>query len=172
MQPLVFIGYRASQKSHWRINAKNEKWLPLFLMIIAFVVAGFSVYIATQRTLTGLENTLLQAFSLVSGLIGSFYFGKQSSIDAAKQIVKPHARSAFRRLISLYESLSRVAFEIENSKLNGDEAITIAKMEAIVIGQLATADDDALEDWRDIVPEDVDELRSKLKTKRDNGVES
>lgn len=150
---------------------KNEKWLPLLLMIIAFVVAGFSVYIATQRTLTGLENTLLQAFSLVSGLIGSFYFGKQSSIDTAKQIMKPHARSAFRRLISLYESLSRVAFEIESSKLNGDEAITIAKMEAIVIEQLATADD-ALEDWRDIVPEDVDELRSKLKTKRDKGIES
>jgi len=149
---------------------KNEKWLPLFLMIIAFIVAGFSIYIASQRTLTGLENTLLQAFSLVSGLIGSFYFGKQSSIDAAKQIMKPHARSAFRRLISLYESLSRVGIEIERSKLNGDAAITIAKMEAIVIEQLATADD-ALEDWRDIVPEEVDELRSKLKTKRDQGVE-
>ncbi len=149
---------------------KNEKWLPFLLMAIAFIVAGFSVYIATERTLTSLENTLLQTFSLVFGLVGSFYFGKQSAVDAARQIIKPHARSAFRRLISLYESLSRVGIEIENSKENQSDVITLAKMEAIVIEQLATADD-ALEDWRDIVPEEVEELRSKLKTKRDQGVQ-
>ncbi len=146
----------------------NEKWLPLLLIIVAFIVTGFSIYIATQRTLTSLENTLLQAFSLISGLVGSFYFGKQSAADAAKQILKPHARSAFRRLISLFESLSRVAVEIANSKENQSETITIAKMEAIVVEQLATADD-ALEDWRDIVPEEVDELRRKLTTRLEKG---
>lgn len=147
---------------------KQEKWIPILLIIAAFIVAGFSIYIATQRTLTNLENTLLQAFSLAFGLVGSFYFGKQSAIDAAKEIIKPHARSAFRRLISLYESLSRVGVEIENSKVNQSELVTIAKMEAIVIEQLATADD-ALEDWRDIVPDDVEELRKKLTTRRDQG---
>jgi hypothetical protein len=148
---------------------KQEKWIPLLLMCVAFSVAGFSIYIATQRTLTNLENTLLQAFSLISGLIGSFYFGKQSAVDAARDIIKPHARSAFRRLISLYESLSRVGVEIGNSKNSQSESVTIAKMEAIVIEQLATADD-ALEDWRDIVPDDVEELRKKLTTRRDQGV--
>lgn len=147
---------------------KQEKWIPLFLICVAFVVAGFSIYIATQRTLTSLENTLLQAFSLIAGLIGSFYFGKQSAVDAARDIIKPHARSAFRRLISLYESLSRVGVEIENSKSNQSELVTIAKLEAIVIEQLATADD-ALEDWRDIVPDEVEELRKKLTTRRDRG---
>ena len=39
------------------------------------------------------------------------------------------------------------------------------KIEVIVIEQLATADD-ALEDWRDIVPEEVDELSRKLHTNR------
>lgn len=148
---------------------KNEQWLPLFFITVAFIIAGFSIYIATQRSLTSLENTLLQAFSLAFGLIGSFYFGKQSTIDAAKEIIKPHARSAFRRLISLYESLSRVAVEIENSKSNQSEVVTIAKMEAIIVEQLATADD-ALEDWRDIVPEEVEELRSKLITRREQEV--
>lgn len=147
---------------------KQEKWIPLLLMCVAFAVAGFSIYIATQRTLTSLENTLLQAFSLISGLIGSFYFGKQSAVDAARDIIKPHARSAFRRLISLYESLSRVGVEIENSKNSQSEPVTIAKMEAIVIEQLATADD-AMEDWRDIVPDEVEELRKKLTTRRDQG---
>lgn len=147
----------------------TEHWLPSLLIVVAFVVAGLSIFIATQRSLSSLENTLLQAFSLLSGLIGSFYFGKQSATEAAKQIIKPHARSAFRRLISLYESLSRVGIEIENSKNSQSEAITIAKMEAIIVEQLATADD-ALEDWRDIVPEEVEELRSKLTTRRDRGL--
>lgn len=148
---------------------KKEQIVPFLLMVIAFLIAGFSIYIATQRSLTSLENTLLQAFSLISGLIGSFYFGKQSAVDAAKQIIKPHARSAFRRLISLYESLSRVGYEIQNSKGSQSEAITLAKMEAIVVEQLATADD-ALEDWRDIVPDEVAELRNKLTTKREQGL--
>lgn len=147
---------------------KQDKLISLLLIIIAFAVAGFSIYIASQRTLTSLESTLLQAFSLSIGLIGSFYFGKYSAIDAAKNIIKPHARSAFRRLISLYESLSRVGIEIQNSKNNQSQSETITKMEAIVIEQLATADD-ALEDWRDIVPDEVEELRIKLTTRRDQG---
>lgn len=146
----------------------REIWLPLLLIVVAFLVAGYSIHISAERTLTSLESTLLQAFSLVSGLIGSFYFGKRSATDAAKEIIKPHARSAFRRLISLYESLSRVAYEIQNSKQNQSTEITIAKMEAIVVEQIATADD-ALEDWRDLVPEEVEELRSKLGVSRNGG---
>lgn len=164
MQNVSLFNY----KKKFTIMQKNEKWLPIFLVVVAFIIAGYSIFISSQRTLTSLEETLLQAFMLVSGLVGSFYLGKQSAADAAKQIIKPHARSAFRRLISLYESLSRVGVEIGNSKETQSEALTIAKMEAIIVEQLATADD-ALEDWRDIVPEEVEELRNKLKTKRDHG---
>ncbi len=144
------------------------RFLPTILVLMAVVVGGFSVYIASQRALSDLEGALLQAFVLLSGLAGSFLFGKQSAKEAAREIIKPHARSAFRRLMSLYESLSRVGSEIQhyrNLEGNGNSGITIAKLEAIVIEQLATADD-ALEDWRDIVPEDVKELREKLETRR------
>lgn len=146
-----------------------ERWLPALLVLMALLVAGFSAYIATQRTLTSLESTLLQAFALIAGLVGSFIFGRQSAKDAAREIIKPHARSAFRRLMSLYESLSRVGTEIENSRsTEGSKSgeMALARLEAIVIEQLATADD-ALEDWRDIVPEDVKELRGRLVTPRD-----
>lgn len=146
----------------------QERWPSLLLMIVAFVVMGISAYIATQRHLSDLENILLQTFSLLFGLVGSYYFGKQSANDAAKEIIKPHARSAFRRLISLYESLHRVGVEIENSKNSNEpqsETLTLAKLESIVIEQLATADD-ALEDWRDIVPEEVAELTQRLTTSR------
>lgn len=147
-----------------------ERWLPTVLILAAIAVAGFSAYIATQRTLTSLEGTLLQSFALIVGLVGSFIFGRRSATDAAKEIIKPHARSAFRRLMSLYESLSRVANEVAASQCDGGNSeVALARLEAIVIEQLATADD-ALEDWSDIVPEDVVELRIKLGNRRANGV--
>lgn len=148
-----------------------ERWLPTVLIVTAIAVAGFSAYIATQRTLTSLEGTLLQSFALIVGLVGSFIFGRRSATDAAKEIIKPHARSAFRRLMSLYESLSRVANEVAASQSAGvNSEVALARLEAIVIEQLATADD-ALEDWSDIVPEDVAELRIKLGNRRENGAE-
>ena len=41
--------------------------------------------------------------------------------------------------------------------------VVLAKLDAIVTEQLATADD-ALDDWNDIVPEDVAELKQKLQS--------
>ena len=149
-----------------------DRLLPTILVIVAFLVAGLSVFIATQRTLTSLEDVLLQAFGLGTGVVGSFLFGKQSAKDAAREIIKPHARSAFRRLMSLYESLSRVGAEIENALGTGENKnneIALSRLQAIVIEQLATADD-ALEDWRDIVPEDVAEIRARLGTGSKKGL--
>lgn len=144
--------------------------LAIFLILIAVLVSVFSVYVASQREITVMENTLLQSFSLLFGLASSFIFGQESMKEAAREMIKPHAKSAFRRLMSLYESLSRVAVEIQNAK-NKDvstEKIALAKLEAIVIGQLATADD-ALEDWADIVPEEVMEMKKKLVAPRIKG---
>ena len=150
-----------------------ERLTPFLLIVVSLFVAGLFAYMATERKLTNLESVILQAFVLGAGLIGSFVFGRQSAREAAREIIKPHARSAFRRLLSLYQSLSRVGSTIEASQKSDspeDHGITLAKLEAIVIEQLATADD-ALEDWRDIVPEDVEELRQRLITKEKAGEE-
>ena len=137
-----------------------ERHIALVLVLLAVFLVGLSIFVATKRTLTGLENTLLQVFSLIFGLAGSFLFGKHSAHAAAKDILKPHAKSAFRRLMSLYRSLSRVAQELEMAKKDKSEnskELMIERLDAIVIEQLVTADD-AIEDWRDIVPEDVAEV--------------
>ena len=136
------------------------------LVLVAIVISIFVAYTTTKRTLTGLESTLWQIFVFAAGLTGSFIFGRQSAQKAASEIVKPHAKSAFRRLISLYKGLERAATTIESSqstKSNEDYQIVLAKLEVIVAEQLTTADD-ALEDWNDIVPEDVTELKQKLQS--------
>ena len=142
----------------------HERLWPVLLILISLGVAIYFISVTTTRTLTGLESVLLQIFALATGLVGSFIFGRQSARKAAREIIKPHARSAFRRLLSLYQSLSQVAAVIESSKncvSREDYRIILARLEASVGEQLATADD-ALEDWRDIVPEDVEELRQGL----------
>ena len=146
----------------------SEYIAPVLLIlasIVILVILGIFSYVSTIRTLTGLEWMIVQIFALVVGLFGSFIFGRQSATKAGREIIKPHARSAFRRLLSLYMSISRVANIIAMSKNSEDSHGTLEKIEVIVIEQLATADD-ALEDWRDIVPEEVDELSRKLHTNR------
>lgn len=142
-----------------------NKWAGIILIVVALAVAVFFSYVATCRNLTALENVLLQVFSLGAGLIGSYILGRESASQAARDLIKPHARSAFRRLLSLYRSLSRLATAIQTAhQVNHPESTTnliLDKLEVIVIEQIATADD-ALEDWRDIVPEDVEEIRSQL----------
>ncbi len=151
---------------------KILKYVAVALLFICLVVTGLFAYVATTRILTPLESVILQSFSLLAGLGGSFIFGQQSVRKAAKDIIKPHARSAFRRLLSLYHSLSRVAATIESSQTSSlpvENQVTLAKLEAIVVEQLASADD-AIEEWKDIVPEDVEELDQRFssdKTTRD-----
>ena len=154
---------------------KNLNWiLAGFLILISLGVSVLVVYTTTTRVLTAVESTIWQVFVLTAGLAGSFIFGRQSAKEAAREIIKPHARSAFRRLVSLYESLSRASTVIElteSSESSEDIRVTIAKLDAIVTEQLNTADD-ALEDWRDIVPEDVEELKQKLESKIQGGIHS
>jgi len=133
------------------------------LIVVSIVVAIVFTAVSTDRALTALEGTLLQLFSLSCGLAGSFLIGRISAKSAARDLIKPHARSAFRRLISLFKSLSRVASEIDGAVGGnaGELKSLVSRLQAIVVEQLATADD-ALEDWRDIVPEDVAELKAAL----------
>ena len=89
---------------------KNLNWiLPGFLILISLGVSVLVVYTTTTRVLTAVESTIWQVFVLTVGLAGSFIFGRQSVTEAAKEIIKPHARKAFRRLVSLYRrSLSGI----------------------------------------------------------------
>ena len=146
---------------------KYLEWIgPALLLILSITVSVILAYTATQRTLSGLESTLWQIFVFAGGLAGSFIFGRRSARDAAREIIKSHARSAFRRLIFLYLTLRHAANMIESSQSSEsleDYHVVLARLEEIVTAQLLTADD-ALEDWNDIVPEDVKELKQKLES--------
>jgi hypothetical protein len=146
---------------------KNLNWvLAGLLVLVAIGMSVLVVYTTTQRALNPIESILWQVFVLTTGLAGSFIFGRQSAYQAAKEIIKPHARSAFRRLIFLYLTLRRAATAIESAQHSEPQEnyqVILARLEEIVTAQLMTADD-ALGDWDDIVPEDVEELKQKLQS--------
>ncbi|WP_406625927.1 hypothetical protein [Acidovorax sp. SDU_ACID1] len=132
-------------------------WLVAASIVMSLIFIGISTF----RQLTSLENTLLQIFSLALGLTGSFIIGREGAKKAAEDMIKPHARSAFRRVLSLYNSLSRLATAIENQKeqmpSNKAALHSLQMLQGIVIEQLSTADD-ALEDWKDILPEELNKV--------------
>ncbi len=143
----------------------TETFIAIILIVASIAVAIIFVKEASEQPLTQLESVTLQSITLFLGLLGSFIFGRQSAKRAAREIIKPHARSAFRRLLSLFNSLSRLATTIQNARSSNIESTkdsaVLDKLEAIVTEQIVTADD-ALEDWKDIVPDDVSEIRKKL----------
>ena len=140
----------------------------IVLVILSVLVAITFVVIASFRDLSALENTLLQVFSLGLGLVGSYILGQASANDAAVEMVKPHARSAFRRLVSLTQSLSRQAGSMglaqQNLTHNPEASAIVERMQTVVIEQISIAAD-ALEDWRDVLPEELDALRAQQQSK-------
>jgi hypothetical protein len=132
--------------------------------LLGIIISGVDVVLPLQREPTAVEQALLRLLSLSFGLGGAYVLGRRSARDAARELMQPHARSAFRRLLSLYFSLGRVAQHIDLLRAEGGETNAESGyriLHAIVTEQLATAGD-ALEDWRDIVPEDVAELEARL----------
>ena len=139
-------------------------------LLIVMSVAGFVAfaYVATTRQLTDLESVFLQVLAVSTGFTGTFMVGRLSATNVAREIIKPHARSAFRRLLSQYESLHRMATIIDSSRgsnMPDQGQQVLARLGEIATSQISIADD-ALADWEDIVPEDVRELRQVLSSKR------
>ena len=76
--------------------------------------------------------------------------------DGAIDAVRTHARPAFRRVTALYDSLFRLSIQIEELK-GEDPDHRLNLIQALVNEHIRTGKD-AMEDWRDIVPEDVAEI--------------
>ena len=134
-----------------------------FALIGAFVLIAIGfIYVSSSRDLTSLESVLFQVFGIASGLAGSYVVGRETTKKAALELVKPHARSAYRRLLSLYSGLSRLVQEIQSSNSRFSENQTaldvLDKIRAIAVELIYTSND-ALEDWRDILPEELEKLK-------------
>ncbi len=139
---------------------KRLEHIYIIIIAISVIISVIFIYIASIRELTELENILFQIFILATGIFGSYHYGKILKKKEISQEIKPYARPAFRRVLSLYGGLSRLAHQIETAREVSNKAGDLRLLdilEAIVTEQIATVNDTA-QDWRDIIPEDVEEL--------------
>jgi len=141
--------------------------VPGFLLIV-FACAVSAIYIhkaSGSVRLTDLENALFQVISLGIGILGSFLLGGATAKENAMNIVRPHAKSAFRRVLSLYASLFRLRGTMDSimRDLDGNpEAMTaLERLKDVVTEQIETSAH-TLEDWEDLVPEEVAKIKEKL----------
>jgi len=121
-----------------------------FLVTIGFM--AWLWHLSTNRILSTTEAIALQLFSVLASIGGSYLFSSnRRSI--------PGARSAFRRLFSLFRGLSNIRDEVWADNDDSDKVLVIR---ALVETHLATVDD-ALSDWEDIVPEEVRDIKEKIR---------
>ncbi len=144
-------------------NATSNRWmrrldLPLVGLGIVFSLAlGAMIVTSSIRQLSHLETVLFQVVTLATGLLGSYRFGRVAAREAAYEMIRPHARSAIRRILELRDSLFRLSARIEDFKQDADDDRHLSIIQAIIDEQIPTGGS-AVEDWRDIVPEDVDQI--------------
>lgn len=142
------------------------------LVVAAVIFSILMVRDADDAKLSDLELTLFQSIALGLGLLGSFWVGRTSASAAAEDVIRPHARSAFRRLLSLYRALARLLDSVDARRaflrrVAEDDVVSVDHVEQAldllatqVTEQIGTAND-AMEDWRDLVPDEVEEVEAK-----------
>ena len=143
---------------------KNSQWIwPGLISLVVFGSTVVFVIVAAIRDLSSLENVLLQFIFLSIGCGVSYWVGQGSVERERDKILKPYARSAVRYLVSLYKSVTRTATVTQSSR-NFESRENYNIIRAYLLGvfteQLATADD-AIENWRDILKEELEDLIQK-----------
>ena len=134
----------------------SKQAIPLLIVAGAVALAVVMVNVSAERELSTLELILWQVVSLLLGLSGSYWFGRNAARDSARDVIRPHARSAVRSLLGLRDSLRALSHRIEDYQ-DEDADYRLEIIQAIVEEQMPVSDS-AIEDWRDITPEDVVEI--------------
>ena len=133
----------------------------IILVLVSVVIAIAMIVVSSERDFTSLETTLFQVLVLGAGLSGSYIFGRSSADRIAQEMVRLHARPAFRRVLDLYHSLYRLSVRIGEFRTS-ESSNELEVIQAIVDEQIITGES-SLEDWRDIAPEVVEELEDLIK---------
>ena len=133
--------------------------IPFLLILIAVAAAIGFVVLSFVRSTTPVENALFQILIAVTGLFGSYIFGRNSAMAAAHDVIRPHARAAFRRVTTLYNSLHRLSARIE--ELKQEQPDYRLDLIQVLVNEQIEAGRDAIEDWREIIPEDVEEIERR-----------
>lgn len=139
------------------------------------VLLVFTLYVTSRDDATNTETALWTFILFAIGIAVSFYFGRTSTTDAARSIVRPQAKAAARRLVTLGAGLATIKAVLDRHRSQA-EATATASNGGVPVEDFNLAYDsvemymelqqqmvkDALEDWRHFDPEIVSELQREV----------
>jgi prolyl-tRNA synthetase len=140
-------------------------------LLALFALLALTIFVTSQKDTNNTETGLWTFILFAIGLGVSFYFGKKSVTEAAADIVRPQARSAARRLVTLGEGIGAFKQSLDQHRVAA-HAVSERDEGAVPIEDFDLACDaldiqvrlqtkmviDALEDWRQFDPDFVNEL--------------
>jgi hypothetical protein len=121
---------------------------PLATLVASAVI--LAIVSLTQSFLLG----LIEIAFLVIGLAGSYTLGRH--VEARPEIP---VRGAFRRMARLYVELFGLRAYVTKEREASDSG-ALELIEFTLTNNLGTIED-AMEDWADLVPEEIEELRRR-----------
>lgn len=138
---------------------------------------ALTVAVTSKDDATNTETALWTFILFAAGIGSSYWFGKRSVTDAAKEQVRSFASPAARRLITLGAGLRSIQKDLELHEHSARKAASDSG-EGVPIEQIETANEsvrihldlqtkmvvDALEDWRQFDPEIANELMEESDT--------
>jgi hypothetical protein len=143
----------------------------VFGLIVLFVL---TVLVTGNEHASELSKGLLQFifFAAASGL--AIDLGRQSLKKGSEDVLKPHGRKAVRRIVRLGQGIGgfsgTIATQRELMRHRGNEnggqvevfevEGAFEMLEAHVAAQIGIVED-AIEDWRDVVPAEVEAIENK-----------
>jgi hypothetical protein len=152
-----------------KLGAVKSSTLTAIGAVLVFaIVFGLMLWLTAPKHNSNRENGLYQFIFLAIGVAASFLAGRQSARVSAADVLRPHAKAAVRRLTNLASGIQGFGVGLNTERQyieqqaadNGGmvplAAVTQAhEMLFIQIElQIQTATD-AMEDWREFVPEEV-----------------
>jgi hypothetical protein len=137
---------------------------------------ALTVLLTSRENVSEYEQGLLQFILFAAGAGLTYFFGALSVKAEAQDLIQRDARKAVRRIVNLASGVQdfAVALKRESDRVlvvaaENDGLVPGATAQAAfdalaghIPGQLRTLED-AIEDWRDIVPEQVADLERRAK---------
>ena len=154
------------------------------LTLTTLVLAALTVYVGTRTPPNLLGASLLQAMTLAVGVVTPYVFAKYSDANASSEILKSHAKPAFRRTRNIYKGLGLLSSQIQLSfgrleqltqQANGQEYIEYEHVRSVMysleyaLNALIETADDVLRDWHDLVPDEVDAIMREVESRESGG---
>jgi hypothetical protein len=132
------------------------------------------VWIYARTTLTNLEIGLLQVVFLSISVGTSFLAGRLSLQGALQDAIRPHGAKGIRRIQNLGIGITTFGRVVDLARENIEEATdpstgtvpsdrvmwTLDTLQILIGRELQTAAD-AVEDWQDVVPDEIRHLRER-----------